>query len=108
MRAEVFVDPFEEAEAEVQKERANLLNKDAQKEADAKKEALAKPKAYGTGVGKYINPQNKRPAGDVCFFTAFVCFSFRLFNWVTFQALPSTITLKKKAIKTSLTDFSAW
>ncbi|EPB80148.1 peptidyl-prolyl cis-trans isomerase, cyclophilin-type [Ancylostoma ceylanicum] len=65
MRAEVFVDPFEEAEAEVQKERANLLNKDAQKEADAKKEALAKPKAYGTGVGKYINPQSKRPAGDV-------------------------------------------
>ncbi|RCN33450.1 peptidyl-prolyl cis-trans isomerase, cyclophilin-type [Ancylostoma caninum] len=87
MRAEVFVDPFEEAEAEVQKERATLLNKDAQKEADAKKEALAKPKAYGTGVGKYINPQNKRPAGD---------------------ALPSTIALKKRAVKTSLTDFSAW
>ncbi|ETN71538.1 peptidyl-prolyl cis-trans isomerase, cyclophilin-type [Necator americanus] len=87
MRAEVFVDPFEEAEAEVQKERANLLNKDAQKEAELKKEAAARPKTYGTGVGKYINPQNKRPATDVS---------------------PALTALKKKAVKTSLTDFSAW
>uniref|UniRef100_A0A8L8KFP8 RING-type E3 ubiquitin-protein ligase PPIL2 n=1 Tax=Heligmosomoides polygyrus TaxID=6339 RepID=A0A8L8KFP8_HELPZ len=77
MRAEVFVDPFEEAEAEVQKERAGLLNKDAEKEAEAKrKEASAKPKAFSSGVGKYINPQTKRPA--------------------------------KKAVKSSLTDFSSW
>ncbi|KHJ81202.1 peptidyl-prolyl cis-trans isomerase, cyclophilin-type, partial [Oesophagostomum dentatum] len=77
MRAEVFVDPFEEAEAEVQKERAELLSKDAQKEAAAKKEAASKPKAFGTGVGKYINPQSKRPAGD---------------------ALPSVPALKKKIV----------
>ncbi|VDO24397.1 unnamed protein product [Haemonchus placei] len=68
MRAEVFVDPFEEAEAEVQKERANLRSRDAEAEADAKKEAIAKPKAFASGVGKYINPQNKRPVDkDVSF-----------------------------------------
>ncbi|CAJ0605830.1 unnamed protein product [Cylicocyclus nassatus] len=87
MRAEVFVDPFEEAEAEVQKERASLLSKDAQKEADAKREAIAKPKAFTTGVGKYINPQNKRLASD---------------------GSPAAVMAKKKAVKSSLTDFSAW
>ncbi|VDK48327.1 unnamed protein product [Cylicostephanus goldi] len=92
MRAEVFVDPFEEAEAEVQKERASLLSKgmlvlrgrvsfctylpsDAQKEADAKRDAIAKPKAFSTGVGKYINPQNKRLASDVSFFSWEIVFS---------------------------------
>ncbi|VDM62405.1 unnamed protein product [Angiostrongylus costaricensis] len=54
MRAEVFVNPFEEAEAEVQKERADLLNK------KTKKEPAVKPKVFGAGVGKYINPESKR------------------------------------------------
>nr|CDJ94732.1 Peptidyl-prolyl cis-trans isomerase domain containing protein [Haemonchus contortus] len=88
MRAEVFVDPFEEAEAEVQKERANLRNRDAEAEADAKKEAIAKPKAFAFGVGKYINPQNKRPVDK--------------------DVSSSPVTIKKKAVKTSLSDFSSW
>ncbi|KAK6020334.1 hypothetical protein OSTOST_14013 [Ostertagia ostertagi] len=60
----------------------------AEKEAEAKRDAAAKPKAFGSGVGKYINPQNKRPAvGD---------------------ASSTPVLLKKKAVKTSLSDFSSW
>ncbi|KJH45633.1 peptidyl-prolyl cis-trans isomerase, cyclophilin-type [Dictyocaulus viviparus] len=87
MRAEVFVNPFEEAEEEVRKERLDLLNKNAAKEAEAVKEPLAKPKVFSSGVGKYINPDNKRAAPS--------------------DALSPPL-IKKKAVKSSLTDFSSW
>ncbi|KAJ1367466.1 Peptidyl-prolyl cis-trans isomerase 4 [Parelaphostrongylus tenuis] len=86
MRAEVFVNPFEEAEADVQKERADLHHKNATKEMETRKELTAKPKVFGAGVGKYINPDSKR----------------------AISSDASSPVVKKKVVKSSLTDFSAW
>lgn len=65
MRAEVFVDPFEEAAAEVVKERDGLLKKEGLDHLDTKKKEAIKPKEYGTGVGKYINREEKRKVDGV-------------------------------------------
>ena len=62
MRAEVFVDPFEEAAAEVAKERAELLKKEGLEHLDTKKKEPAKPQQFGTGVGKYINTKRTAEA----------------------------------------------
>lgn len=60
MKAEVFVDPFEEAAKVVSKER-EAAAKGAQKEkAMAPQEQQQKPKAYTAGVGKYIKPDIKK------------------------------------------------
>ncbi|CAJ0960267.1 unnamed protein product, partial [Mesorhabditis belari] len=64
MRAEVFVDPFEEAEQEVIKEREALEKGKPGDKNDAIKKEVIKPKAYGTGIGKYIKPEVKRAATD--------------------------------------------
>jgi hypothetical protein len=76
MKAEVFVDPFEEAAKVVSKER-EAVAKGAQKgwsealpaflsssffteKAMAPQEQQQKPKAYTAGVGKYIKPDIKK------------------------------------------------
>ncbi|KAK6103553.1 RING-type E3 ubiquitin-protein ligase PPIL2 [Brugia pahangi] len=61
LNSEIFVDPFEEAEAAVAKERENirLAKTNQENETTVSEPAVAtqipKPKEYGTGVGKYIN-----------------------------------------------------
>ncbi|PAV64717.1 hypothetical protein WR25_20552 [Diploscapter pachys] len=95
LRAEVFVDPFEEAEAEVQKERAELLEKIKNGGKPVlkteKKDAKEKPKTFSTGIGKYINPQNKRTLATE-----------------TIEDVPPEQPKKKKLIKNTLSDFSKW
>ncbi|CAI4224153.1 unnamed protein product [Auanema sp. JU1783] len=90
MRAEVFVDPFQEAEEEVQKERADILNKDKNGEQQKEKDKVVKPKTFSSGIGKYINPQNKRVSSAV-------------------SASGGESEIKKqKFAKSSLNDFSKW
>ncbi|EJW80830.1 hypothetical protein WUBG_08262 [Wuchereria bancrofti] len=61
LNSEIFVDPFEEAEAAVAKERENirLAKTNQESEMTVSEPTIAaqipKPKEYGTGVGKYIN-----------------------------------------------------
>ncbi|MCP9261201.1 Peptidyl-prolyl cis-trans isomerase-like 2 [Dirofilaria immitis] len=70
LNAEIFVDPFEEAEKAVEKERENIQTI-ANTPATAVQ--VPKPKKYGLGVGKYINlPEvvaaTKRTANDIAEF----------------------------------------
>ncbi|CAB3404164.1 unnamed protein product [Caenorhabditis bovis] len=94
MRAEVFVDPFEEAEKEVQAERAEILkntSKDTLEQSKKKKDEVVKPKANGTGVGKYIQSvaANKRNIGKI-------------------EDVPLEQPKKRKFVKSTLNDFSKW
>jgi len=61
--AQVFVDPFEEVDAILAEERARVIAEAAeQKRLQADKNKKAEPeklKAYGSGVGKYINFKRK-------------------------------------------------
>lgn len=102
LAAEVFVDPFEEAEAVVQKEREAILAEKANKEAGntssvsapATVTHLPKPKAFGSGVGKYLNLKEictaakkpKEPAAEK----------------------PTSESPKKKIVRSQLSDFSSW
>ncbi|ULU05973.1 hypothetical protein L3Y34_018112 [Caenorhabditis briggsae] len=95
MRAEVFVDPFEEAEKEVQAERAEILKKTSKDAAlmASKKEidSISKPKAVGTGVGKYMKSTasaNKRQG--------------------QMEDVPLEAAKKKKFARAGLGDFSKW
>ncbi|CAI2338406.1 unnamed protein product [Caenorhabditis sp. 36 PRJEB53466] len=94
MRAEVFVDPFEEAEKEVQAERAEILkntSKDTASLASKKEKEAAKPKAVGTGVGKYmqsVTAANKRHG--------------------QMDEVPLEAAKKKKFARAGLGDFSEW
>ncbi|KAK0402705.1 hypothetical protein QR680_016486 [Steinernema hermaphroditum] len=59
LAAQIFVDPFEEAQAQVDKERKEARDKEmkisgASSSSDS---VLQKPKEYSSGVGKYINPE---------------------------------------------------
>lgn len=58
MAAEVFVDPFEEAAEKVKKER-DASAKGQIKEKHDEKSDVRKPKAYTSGIGKYITPNVK-------------------------------------------------
>uniref|UniRef100_A0A0N5AAD5 RING-type E3 ubiquitin-protein ligase PPIL2 n=1 Tax=Syphacia muris TaxID=451379 RepID=A0A0N5AAD5_9BILA len=101
LTAEVFVDPFEEAEAEVQKERQLLLAKKNSSQATAINSLsppapngplrLPKPKAYREGVGKYLNlskiNNSKRDFGG---------------------SSEEEIQKKKRKAKSQLSDFSSW
>jgi peptidyl-prolyl cis-trans isomerase-like protein 2 len=92
VKAEVFFDPFEIAEAEVQKQRAALQKGETLKE-ETEEESKPKPKTFRAGVGKYINLNaNKRPAAKD----------------ISIKAGPSGIPKKKPALKTTLNDFSSW
>uniref|UniRef100_A0A914UY15 RING-type E3 ubiquitin-protein ligase PPIL2 n=2 Tax=Plectus sambesii TaxID=2011161 RepID=A0A914UY15_9BILA len=100
MASQVFVDPFEEAEASIKKEREAIKNKTAQaaKSDAAKSDASAdKPKAFKTGVGKYIRPDvlgKKREKDDQ--------------QPSSSAASDASQSKKKKALKTDLSDFSVW
>lgn len=100
LTAEVFVDPFEEAEAEVQKERQGILASKASAEAGpssstpATVSQLPKPKVYGKGVGKYLNlgelNQTRRVPRE---------------NAPDASAVPQK---KQKTSRSQLVDFSSW
>ncbi|KAI1720285.1 cyclophilin type peptidyl-prolyl cis-trans isomerase/CLD domain-containing protein [Ditylenchus destructor] len=102
LSASVFVDPFEEASAAIQKEREAAAEKvkseksaaggaDAQNGDDQK---IRKPKAYGSGIGKYIKPAVKSGLKRVTNDTDG----------------PSTSEIVKKRIVTqsNFGDFSSW
>lgn len=92
-KAQVFTDPFQEAEEELAKERAeDLANRQKQAEEDAKKmEQKRKPlKAFRTGVGKYLN------LSELGASTSKVSVS---------DPPPQK---KKKDVKSTLGDFSSW
>ncbi|VBB33028.1 unnamed protein product [Acanthocheilonema viteae] len=61
LNSEIFVDPFEEAEIAVEKERENIRLTKSNQEIETVASAptaviqIPKPKMYGVGVGKYIN-----------------------------------------------------
>uniref|UniRef100_A0A3B5LYT3 PPIase cyclophilin-type domain-containing protein n=1 Tax=Xiphophorus couchianus TaxID=32473 RepID=A0A3B5LYT3_9TELE len=93
----VFVDPYEEADAQIAAEREKELQKQEEEKQQANM-ALKKakedqaPKTFKEGVGKYINPAAaKRPAAED-------------------ESGPSTSgqTAKKSKGKTSFGDFSSW
>lgn len=98
MTSQVFVDPFEEAEESIRKEREANKSKNAAaaKVEGVKSDATAeKPKAFKAGIGKYIRPDTlgkKREKDDQ----------------------PSTSSSdvaqvkKKKVLKSDLNDFSGW
>ncbi|XP_015685539.1 RING-type E3 ubiquitin-protein ligase PPIL2-like [Protobothrops mucrosquamatus] len=87
----VFVDPYEEADAQVAKEREKAQQEEEAMKAKSKdipKKEPPTPKTYRTGVGKYINiAAAKRAAEDG----------------------PSTSMVSKKEKKTAgFGDFSSW
>ncbi|MED6251781.1 hypothetical protein ATANTOWER_002854 [Ataeniobius toweri] len=93
----VFVDPYEEADAQIAAEREKELQKQEEEKQQASitlkkaKEDQA-PKTFKEGVGKYINPATvKRPVAED-------------------ESGPSTsgALAKKSKGKTSFGDFSSW
>ncbi|MFH4975141.1 hypothetical protein AB6A40_001850 [Gnathostoma spinigerum] len=100
LTSEVYVDPFEEAEAIVQKERDALSKaSDSGSHTGAPSSQatseLPKPKAYGSGVGKYLDLSkyenlNKRVAVN------------------TTNGSKASPEKPKKIARTQLNDFSAW
>uniref|UniRef100_A0A3Q2V2P4 Peptidylprolyl isomerase (cyclophilin)-like 2 n=1 Tax=Haplochromis burtoni TaxID=8153 RepID=A0A3Q2V2P4_HAPBU len=92
----VFVDPYEEADAQIAAEREKELQKQEEEKQQANialkkaKEEQA-PKTFKAGVGKYINPATKRSAAED-------------------ESGPSTsgTAAKKSKGKTSFGDFSSW
>uniref|UniRef100_A0A1A8GZN5 RING-type E3 ubiquitin-protein ligase PPIL2 n=1 Tax=Nothobranchius korthausae TaxID=1143690 RepID=A0A1A8GZN5_9TELE len=95
--ATVFVDPYEEADAQIAAEREKELQKQEEEEqlvnvALKKAKEEQAPKTFREGVGKYINPSTvKRPAAED-------------------ESGPSTSGAppKKSKGKTSFGDFSSW
>ncbi|XP_062313874.1 RING-type E3 ubiquitin-protein ligase PPIL2 [Osmerus eperlanus] len=96
--ATVFVNPYEEADAQIAAEREQELQKqeEERRQTDAslkKPKAEQAPQTFKPGVGKYINPAaaTKRPAPAN-------------------DSGPSTsgVTAKKPKGKTGLGDFSSW
>ncbi|NP_001079584.1 peptidylprolyl isomerase-like 2 [Xenopus laevis] len=89
----VFVDPYEEADAQVAAEREKTQKAEEEERIKAqallpKKEKRQEPKTYRTGVGKYINmAATKRSAEDD-------------------EAGPSTS--KKERVTRDFKDFSSW
>ncbi|XP_053375237.1 RING-type E3 ubiquitin-protein ligase PPIL2-like [Mercenaria mercenaria] len=92
----VFVDPFEEVDEQLAKEREEELSRQAQEESEKKKPKSRKeepnlvPKSFTSGVGKYINPSTlKRHTTD--------------------DTDSSLVTAKKKVkAKSGFGDFSSW
>lgn len=92
MKAQVFFDPFEVAEAEVQKEREALARGEKPKNEEEEEEKKPKMKAYKSGVGKYIPPNptaQKRPVDPSLL-----------------EVAP--VQKKKVAPRSNLSDFSSW
>uniref|UniRef100_A0A7E4VCR6 RING-type E3 ubiquitin transferase n=1 Tax=Panagrellus redivivus TaxID=6233 RepID=A0A7E4VCR6_PANRE len=95
IKAEVFFDPFEIAQQEVDKARAALGNGDAQPKDETGEEIAekSKPKVYRSGVGKYIAPAGKRAAPAVAPMLD-----------PGYEAAPK----KKVKPRSTLGDFSSW
>ena len=94
LKANVFVDPFTEVDEELAKERAVEIAKTKETEVklkEKKKRAETELKVYTKGVGKFINPTLKKEAR----------------KWDD-SALNAPAAKKKKELKKSLNDFSAW
>lgn len=95
-KAAVFVDPFTEVDEQLAKERKEETAKTREKELsllEKKKKADTGLKVYTKGVGKFINPQLKkeaRKADDIE------------------ESTSEVPKKKKKEVKNSLNDFSAW
>ena len=96
LKANVFVDPFTEVDEQLAKERAEELAKTNEKEKSLmvkKKETSSSStglKVYSKGIGKFINPALKKEAR-------------KMEN--EDESGPSK---KKKKVKNTLNDFSAW
>uniref|UniRef100_A0A8K9UMY7 RING-type E3 ubiquitin-protein ligase PPIL2 n=1 Tax=Oncorhynchus mykiss TaxID=8022 RepID=A0A8K9UMY7_ONCMY len=97
LSATVFVDPYEEADAQIAAERQKELEKQEEDRAQTslsqrKTKADQAPKTFKAGIGKYINPvtstTTKRPAVE--------------------DSGPSTSGAKKAKGKTGFGDFSSW
>lgn len=91
---EVFVDPFQEAIDQLSQDRADEVAKiKLQKERKEEKKGFYEPlKAYGTGIGKYLNLQALKKTiskGD------------------SIATLP-IVSKKKSKAKSQLDDFSSW
>ncbi|XP_075960485.1 RING-type E3 ubiquitin-protein ligase PPIL2 [Anarhichas minor] len=100
--ATVFVDPYEEADAQIAAERETELQKqeeEKQQTSIAQQKAKEKqaPKTFKAGVGKYINPATKKRSAveDES-------------GPSTSGAAPSTSGAKKSKAKSSFGDFSSW
>jgi len=101
LTAEVFVDPFEEAEEQIRKER-EVIQKKKEEEAGSSRPGTSsttisehsKPQSFGIGVGKYIKPEvakvNKKREGD------------------PFASSSDLTSKAKRPLKSTLTDFSSW
>ena len=91
-RASVFVDPFTEADEQLAKERSEEMAKTKEKEVsleEKKKKTDSGVKVYSKGIGKFINPKLIKDARSV--------------------EEPEEVPKKKrKEVKSSLNDFSAW
>ncbi|XP_076023616.1 RING-type E3 ubiquitin-protein ligase PPIL2 [Genypterus blacodes] len=97
LNATVFVDPYEEADAQIAAEREKEIQREQEErdQVNMRAEKASKdqaPKTFKQGVGKYINPATKKlpaPQDD---------------------SGPSTsgVPAKKAKGKTSLGDFSSW
>ena len=94
-KASVFVDPFAEVDEILAQERAKEMEiaREKEKKLNEKKKKTEAPglKAYSKGIGKFINPNLKKEA--------------RKFDD---EDLNAPVTKKKKELKSSLSDFSAW
>lgn len=60
MRAQIFVDPFQEADEQLDKERLEELNKASVEEAIRRRKINAQKKltVFRDGIGKYISPNS--------------------------------------------------
>ena len=93
-RTSVFVDPFTEVDEQLAKERAEELAKTREKEQNLiakKKQVDTGLKEYSKGVGKFINPNLKKQARKI-----------------DDEDLAAPVVKKKKEIKRTMQDFSAW
>ncbi|KAG1673499.1 RING-type E3 ubiquitin-protein ligase PPIL2 [Nymphon striatum] len=90
-KAAIFVDPFKEADEELENERNAMKKVDKPKEDDSKKDYFKKkPKAYQSGVGKYINPDYR-----LLFLSCVISSSFEFSSPVYKGHARKTITLAK-------------
>lgn len=94
--AQVFVDPFKEAEEQLMKERAEELEKKQQEVNEEKKQKRLKEplKVYREGVGKYLNIQALKQNLKE--------------DTTTTTSLAAGPIRKKAASKAGFGDFSSW
>ena len=92
-RVAVFVNPFQEAEDELQAERDAELQKATEELKQVPKPKVEAKKVYSSGIGKYINPAVKKEARKV---------------EGESSAGPGPSAKKKKQNSYTFSDFSGW